>query len=413
MLKLEIEHKVLNRDNYAYNVLEINKAKQTIKELFKNKEKYKKKILALSQHINLLRNEKLNENVIFYLSKKEKGFTISEKINTKAVENGKSLHKIVIQLNDELKEIIRDRRFKSRVIPDNFLKFKDMDLRRIGNKKVGYVHDKPKSILKVLRTKKLVNLEKPKFPFSNENHIGVEIEFASFLNKTQIGELFLDADLIDYVQLHHEYINGKHTSENEYELCVIAPENKIKDIIQNVCKILNEKIDANVTYGCGLHIHLDARNRNIKKMYDNLFNCQEILYSMVAFIRRENKHVRMMPKKLWYPFKNDKPHSQDCKNEVCKCKFEKGIIDNGYRDVGDRFYGINTWSYMAHKTLEVRIHSGTTNATKINNWIDLLLKIIETKPINRPIEAIDEFKHYVKLDEKLLNYVEKRIENFK
>jgi len=77
----------------------------------------------------------------------------------------------------------------------------------------------------------------------------------------------------------------------------------------------------------------------------------------------------------------------------------------------ERHYGINTVSYHKYKTLEVRIHSGTINAEKINNWIETLLTIVST-PISKKLETFDEFINIVPLNENLQKYLKNRKDTY-
>lgn len=266
---------------------------------------------------------------------------------------------------------------------------------------VGRVHTKESTILTLANKRRVQDIFKPKGPQSKENHVGVEVEFASFLHHDDVALFLYEAGLCPYVQLQHEYIQGRHSGEFEYELTIVAPEKEIKSVIEKVCQVLNEKIDANVTFGCGLHVHIDARNRNMTKIFNNLYNSQNLLYSMVAYNRRENKFCKVMEEKLWQPTKRDR----ECGCLVDPCKH------NPVR-VPDRYFGLNTWSYDKHKTIEVRIHSGTSNAIKINNWIDLLLSIVDGPDISKKVQDITDLERYVPLDTKLKAYVIQRIKAF-
>lgn len=44
--------------------------------------------------------------------------------------------------------------------------------------------------------------------------------------------------------------------------------------------------------------------------------------------------------------------------------------------IGDRYHKVNLVAYSRHKTVEFRQHSGTTNFTKMRNWILFLHKLV-------------------------------------
>lgn len=103
------------------------------------------------------------------------------------------------------------------------------------------------------------------------------------------------------------------------------------------------------------------------------------------------------------------------KNGYC---IPEKVYESFDESTGDeRYCGINKTAYDKHETIEVRIHSGSLNAEKINNWIKLLVKIA-----NRPVadiasaQLLNDYKviqKKLRLYGKLNKYVSKRIEEFK
>jgi hypothetical protein len=59
----------------------------------------------------------------------------------------------------------------------------------------------------------------------------------------------------------------------------------------------------------------------------------------------------------------------------------------------DRYRKVNVMAYRGHKTIEFRHHSGTTDFTKIENWINFLRGLLEYSINNETIisaSSIDE-----------------------
>jgi hypothetical protein len=57
-----------------------------------------------------------------------------------------------------------------------------------------------------------------------------------------------------------------------------------------------------------------------------------------------------------------------------------------------RYRKLNIHSYFRHQTLEVRQHSGTTDPTKITNWVRLMARMFDaaeaaTTVRNRPVDT--------------------------
>ena len=99
-----------------------------------------------------------------------------------------------------------------------------------------------------------------------------------------------------------------------------------------------------VNNSCGLHVHLDQRDVTRQGAYARAIR----LTHSLSFLRL------MVPK------------SRTKDNTYCKLNRAGELNSN------DRYYAINWCSWSEHKTIEVRLHSGTTSAEKIKNWVEIL-----------------------------------------
>lgn len=237
---------------------------------------------------------------------------------------------------------------------------------------------------------KIKKIEVDKKPLSTSRHVGVEIEFVSRLSSEDIKIMIAAAELEEHVTLKEDSSLEDHGDFcHTHEICILGTEKTISKLIKKVCGILSE--NSQVNDSCGLHVHLDMRNRNIDKAYANLYASQPLLYSMCPGERYESEFC--YPDKQYVRF--SKADSE---------KFE-------------RYRGINRASIKKHGTLEVRIHSGTINFDKINNWVKLLIKVADSpvKNLNKvePIMEYKELKKKFKLRGKLEQYVITRIYKFK
>lgn len=168
-----------------------------------------------------------------------------------------------------------------------------------------------------------------------------------------------------------------------HELRVIAPQVDIKGVIQRCMTVLNETCGARINSTCGLHVHLDMRARDYKRAFYNLVRSQELLYSLVPQSRKRNTY----------------------------CAPTDGADFESMQGTG-RYKGINPESYKEHRTIEVRIHSGTTSAVKINHWIDLLVRIATSKRYSHNVATIAELREVTRVTPELIEYMKKRIEKF-
>ena len=81
-----------------------------------------------------------------------------------------------------------------------------------------------------------------------------------------------------------------------------------------------------------------------------------------------------------------------------------------------RRQAINPMSYSEHKTIEVRLHSASVNSTKINNWISILLAIVDKDYVvstSDYITAPEDMTTCFGISSDLVEYIKKRTDKFK
>lgn len=144
------------------------------------------------------------------------------------------------------------------------------------------------------------------------------------------------------------------------------------DQIKKVCEVLN-RFNAKVNRSTGLHVHIGYENASLKS-FKNLLK---------TFAKYEEALDVIMP-----------PSRRGSANRYCKslCNLMTTDTDQTVADkvnayfaqvdgcrsldqirylTSDRFVKLNTQSYWRYGTIEVRHHSGTTDAEKIINWVEL------------------------------------------
>lgn len=148
--------------------------------------------------------------------------------------------------------------------------------------------------------------------------------------------------------------------------------------LQKLCDVLNRK-GCFVNNTCGLHVHLDARHlqeKGVKRIGRRLGNALPVLKWIVDPSRHTNNYC--------------------------------ALAVSEFRDSRDyRYNAINLTSWFEFKTVEVRLHGGSTNFKKIKNWIELLRFLASTRvPRN-----FSTFQHLIELGtpEHLIEYADKRI----
>ena len=130
--------------------------------------------------------------------------------------------------------------------------------------------------------------------------------------------------------------------------------------LRMVCDSLNA-IDAKVNKSTGLHIHFDASkisDSHFVQIFKNYQKLESVIDSFMPVSRRAQNNVYCRS-------------IQGLNYNTCTTKSD--II----RVNGTRYRKVNAESYLSHKTVEFRQHSGTTDYDKIANWINFLRKLIQ------------------------------------
>ena len=79
----------------------------------------------------------------------------------------------------------------------------------------------------------------------------------------------------------------------------------------------------------------------------------------------------------------------------------------------EHYDAINTRSYDLHRTIEVRMHPGTTDLRDVLNWIKLLLNIASyNEKMNKKMGNARQIRKELKLSDELSLYVAERLKRF-
>lgn len=213
-------------------------------------------------------------------------------------------------------------------------------------------------------------LEDPKYPSSMSKHVGIEIE--CIVNSDKVDSIFMAIEKAG-IGTNICFSNDGSIDCDEYneegaEFKVLGTEVEISKILAKLIPILKQH-KARVNSSCGLHVHLDMRNRDAKTAFKRLYKHQELLYKMQPTFRRNSNYCRK-------------------------------ITANG----GNTHYdGISKYPLHSLRTLEVRMHHGTVDLADIVNWVDLLVRIVDNKSflkrthtyIKRKVEEAIEWDKFI------------------
>lgn len=134
--------------------------------------------------------------------------------------------------------------------------------------------------------------------------------------------------------------------------------------LEQIAEFCRRMAGCKVDRACGFHLHIDARDLTRLQAWNVVmgYRCtQKTWFSLVPACRADNSHCRRMglgPRIINRALANG-----------------RRVVDYVYgRNREYRYKWFNVMSMTKHGTMEVRLHSGTMNAEKINNWVLAHLK---------------------------------------
>jgi hypothetical protein len=147
--------------------------------------------------------------------------------------------------------------------------------------------------------------------------------------------------------------DGSLTSGKEFVSPVLQGDDGL-DAIENLCEF-GRVNHWTVDNSCGYHLHMDFSTAD-----DSMLTSVVVGY--------------LLTEQVWKRFISKR------RGDNSYCKGGNGgigsidrILQNGFawlrEHTNDRYQWFNWQSYRNHRTLEIRVHSGTTNAKKVINWI--------------------------------------------
>lgn len=241
------------------------------------------------------------------------------------------------------------------------------------------VHSEAGTFAKAQQGIDMKRIDANKLPTKKDNYVGVEIELISPVSIKEIKELMVVNRLHYYVHVGTDgSIRPELEGEQGLEIRVLATQSEISSVISKVCSVLS-KAKCYVNKSCGLHVHLDMRNRNVEQSYERLFLAKEIIRGLQPEHRLKNAR-----------------YCAD--NQDATFKSQKGR---------GRYYAINAESYEKRSTLEIRVCEGTIDSTLINNWITLLIKITDGNVTTKLLKITDA-KEVLNLSDDFVSFMKSR-----
>lgn len=258
--------------------------------------------------------------------------------------------------------------------------------------RTGVVHAQEGDILAEYNRKITRKVFESKTPWDNREFIAVEIECISKLDRQALGTALLE--LAKYVCVKGD---GSIRAEGDYththEIVVMAPKDEFSHVVRRVCAVLAETCAVNKS--CGLHVHFDQRQqgergregpRNVLVRAKKIQQSLKYLFDMLPQSRKTNTYC--VPNKR-------------LPNE--------SAVRFG---TGERYRAINLTAYRKHSTLEMRCHSGTIDAEKIQAWVDIVACCMTAEPRRCAPRTVGAWKKWAKLSPSLSAYYDARVKRF-
>ena len=183
-------------------------------------------------------------------------------------------------------------------------------------------------------------------------------------------------------------------------------------VLERVMKAINTDKGSKVNWRCGLHVHLDMRNRNKELAFHNFVKAQRIMFAMNPRSRLDGTRADGRKDEVYSRRFDTTDWEEAIKESIAYGEKMAREKHNGVDY--SRYFGVNPRAFERHKTIEIRIHSGSTNFEKINNWVNILVAIVnKTNKVNTEYAKPETFCENFGLNETMLNYIKERINKFK
>lgn len=221
------------------------------------------------------------------------------------------------------------------------------------------------------------------FKKDKTNYIGLEIE--CIIPEDNYDDFFADKimnpKLNPFCEIEDDGSIDVNMYEQSMEIKLIVTEETLEERLKILCSLF-KKYKVSVNESCGFHVHLDCREgfNKLKELNYKLNESLPFLLGLVSRSRAGNEYCE--------------PNVTQIRNE--------GDLDN----VWGRF-AINPLAYKKHQTIEIRLHSATTNFTKIVNWCRILKRIEKTEKIPE-FKNMEDFVKKMEFEPDLVEYIFQR-----
>lgn len=198
----------------------------------------------------------------------------------------------------------------------------------------------------------------------SERRFGIEIETQRCDNHRDLRNL-----------LTWNCVNDGSVDGKEFVSVPMKGDNGLAQV-DKLCEFAREN-NWRINSACGLHVHLDATDLTQEQLFTvaRAYLLTYDLWSCFLPVSRKNNYYCA---KHFYA-----PSSLDLYNG-----FEAWVREEV---AGERYCWINFGAYLRHGTIELRNHTASLNARKINNWTRAHIRFIDAVKEMDLAEVLDKF----------------------
>lgn len=257
--------------------------------------------------------------------------------------------------------------------------------------KIGGVLTKSGVFLELNEKYAITMIKEHKKPTTADHYVGIEIEMLSPKSIDAMNKEFIAARVHKYVNIGTDAsIRIDDDSVNSMELRICLPEFLLESHLKIICEVLR-KNGCYSNRSCGMHVHIDMRNRNPVLCYSNFFKVQDIMLLTQPEARRRNKYCL--------------PNSEPTRTME---DFKSGS-EYGRRSA----ININSYTKNDMKTIEIRVHEGATKFKDVYNWVQFLVGTASLKSeLSGVVKTTSELKELGYLSDKVISHLEERYEEY-
>jgi hypothetical protein len=216
--------------------------------------------------------------------------------------------------------------------------------------------------------------------------------------------------------------DGSLNADEEFDTVEIRTEGghtqeALTELVNRFDKEVVQPFTFRTNSSCGFHLHTShpqfMQNMYIKKLIYFWASIEDILVATQPSTRNDTYYCRRRLRKFIDDNEYELPEGKD-------------DLETDLSKEQDRYFTLNLCALTKYKTIEVRLHSGTINKTKILNWVVLMKAIYEYVAnhydhnevemlFNAQIDEkkIDKFFELIEASSSLKKFYKNRILKFK